>query len=175
MKQCIRSGGGGKNCLRLARDLPSSRIHCCWTELLRALVLPIGVSGGGPVGSVGALALGGRRWWARVGRRERSGGGCDGSSVVVSRVPAVAPRLMGNQGMRAEHKAHRSSRVLLPGLFNQRGIGWLVSRSHAPWNVRLGLVWSALLWQDWSNKGGKRCSELLRDRLTRCHRPKVVQ
>ncbi len=40
----------------------------------------------------------------------------------------------------------------------------------SPW-----LVWSALLWQDWSNKGGKRCSELLRDRLTRCHRPKVVQ
>ena len=43
---------------------------------------------------------------------------------------------MGNQGKRAKLKAHRSSRVLLPGLFNHRGIGWLVPRSHAPLSVR---------------------------------------
>jgi hypothetical protein len=68
-------------------------------------------------------------------RRERSGGGCDGSSAVVSMVRAVGPRLMGNQATRAKHKAHRSSRVLLPGLFNRRGIGWLVPRSDADLNV----------------------------------------
>ena len=68
-------------------------------------------------------------------RRERSGGGCAGSSALISTVPAVALRLMGNQGMRAKHEAHRSSRVLLPGLFNHRGIGWVVSRSHASRNV----------------------------------------
>jgi hypothetical protein len=45
---------------------------------------------------------------------------------------------MGNQGTRAKLKLHRSSRVLLPGLFNHRGIGWLVFRSYAPLNVRVG-------------------------------------
>jgi hypothetical protein len=73
-------------------------------------------------------------------RRERSGGGCDGSSALFSTVRVVALRLMGNQGTRAKHKAFRSSRVLLPGLFDHRGIGWVVSRSHAPLNVWLGLV-----------------------------------
>ena len=73
-------------------------------------------------------------------RRERSGGGCDGSFALFSTVPAVAPRVMGNQGTRAKHKAHCSSRVLWPGLFNHRGIGWLVFRGHAPWNVWLGSV-----------------------------------
>ena len=105
-------------------------------------------------------------------RRERSGGGCDGSSGLFSTVRVVALCVMGvdfsgrrlgaaasrarplraretleitghrstgNQGTRAKHKAHGSSRVLLPGLFNHRGIGWLVACSHAPWNVRLGL------------------------------------
>jgi hypothetical protein len=111
-------------------------MHCCWTEPLRALVLPIGVCSGGPVGSVGGLVRGGRRWRARPVRRERSGGGCAGSSALFSTVPAVALRVIGNQGTRAKHKAHRSSRVLLPGLFNHRGIGWVVPRGHAPWNVR---------------------------------------
>ena len=44
-------------------------------------------------------------------------------------------RLFGQFGIRA----HKSASVLKPGLFNPRGIGWLVPRSHAPFNV--GLVW----------------------------------
>ena len=78
----------------MARDPPSDRIHCCWTEPLQALVLLIGVCIGRPVGSVGALVRGGRRWRARPVRRERSGGGCAGSSALFSTLPAVAPRLM---------------------------------------------------------------------------------
>ena len=99
-------------------------------------------------------------------RWKRSGGGCAGSSALFSTVPAVAPRLMGvdfsgrrlgrlatcpsrtcetpeittqwagDLGTRAKHKAHRSSRVLLPGLFNNGGIGWFVPRSYALWSVR---------------------------------------
>jgi hypothetical protein len=86
---------GARLVLGVASDTPAARMHCCWTEPLRALVLPIGVCMGRPVGSVGALARGGRRWRARPMRRERSGGGCDGSSALYSTVRAVAPRLMG--------------------------------------------------------------------------------
>ena len=44
-----------------------------------------------------------------------------------------------NQVTRAEQNAHRSSRVLLPGFFKYRGIGRLVPRCRALWNVRLSL------------------------------------
>jgi hypothetical protein len=86
---------GARLVLRVAGDPPSVGIHGCWAGLLRALVLPIGVCVGRPVGSLGALARGGRRWRARPVRRERSGGGRDGCSAQFSRVPAVALRLMG--------------------------------------------------------------------------------
>ena len=43
VKECIRAGGGGKTRFVVARGPPSGRIHCCWTELLRAVDLLIGV------------------------------------------------------------------------------------------------------------------------------------
>ena len=41
---------GARFVLRVAGDPPSVGIDCCWAEPLRALVLPIGVCVGRPVG-----------------------------------------------------------------------------------------------------------------------------
>jgi hypothetical protein len=121
----------------VARDPPSARMHCCWTEPLRALVLPIGVCIGHPVGSVGALARSGRRSRARRVRRVRSGGGRDGSSALFSSAPAVAPRLMGVDfpGRRlgtAPSRARRSRPCETPEISAHRAI-----RSRAPNTKRI--------------------------------------
>ena len=72
VKQCIRSGGGGKTCFKLARGPPSDRIHCCWTEpaagagsSYRGLSRP-------SVCLSGRAGTGGRRSRARRVRRARS-------------------------------------------------------------------------------------------------------
>ena len=121
----------------MARDRPSARIHCCWTEPLRARVFLIGVCIDGPVGSVGALARGGRLWRARPVRRARSGGGCAGSSALFSTVPAVAPRWMGVDfsGRRlgvAPSRARPLGARETPDITAQRAI-----RAHAPNTKRI--------------------------------------